>query len=102
MYLSHAWWFMNLATTEMIGFDDTDLPEHAEDIDYFADEIEQTRKLIDVEALLAFQLEHSIALIRGEDYQYVCYIDKQQWGSITLTPMLAMVTAIRDYTKAND
>jgi hypothetical protein len=78
------------------------IPDHAEDIDYFDDEIEQTRKLIDVEALLAFQLEHSIALIRGEDYQYVCYVDGKQCGSITLTPMLAMVTAIRDYTKAND
>lgn len=72
-----------------------------EEINYFADEVELTRKLLDVDQLLTFQLSHSIQVIRLEDWQYACYIDNKQSGSISLTPMLAMVTGISDYLKAN-
>ena len=83
------------------AFDIVDAFNECEQVDHFQSEIDLTRELIEVDALLTFQLHHDIQVVRGEDYQYICYIDKQQWGSITLTPMLAMVTAILDYTKAN-
>ena len=68
--------------------------------DPFQSELDLTRKLIDVEALLTFQLRHDIQVVRGEDYSYICYIDGRQWGSITLTPMLAMVTGVRSYLES--
>jgi hypothetical protein len=67
--------------------------------DYFHSEIEQTRDMIDVDELLAFQLSHDIQVIRGEDYQYVCYVDGKQSGAIGITPMYAMVTGVRDYMR---
>ncbi len=67
--------------------------------DHFQHEIDLTREIMDVEELLTFQLTHDIQVIRGEDYQYICYINGVQCGSTGLTPMYAMVTGVREWTR---
>jgi hypothetical protein len=61
--------------------------------DYFMDEIDQTRQMFDLDEILAFQLIHDVQIIRGEDYQYMCYINKKVYAT-ALTPMYALVYGI--------
>ncbi len=65
-------------------------------MDYFLEENELTRKLFDLDEILAFQLENDVQIIRGEDYQYMCYINKEGFGSC-LTPMGALVIGIKQF-----
>lgn len=62
--------------------------------DYYLQEIELTKKLFNLDEMLAFQLEHDVQVIRGEDYVYHCWIDKKAYGT-SLTPMLALVYGIK-------
>ena len=57
------------------------------------DEIDQTRQMFDLDEILAFQLIHDVQIIRGEDYQYMCYINKKVYAT-ALTPMYALVYGI--------
>jgi len=36
--------------------------------------------------------------LRGEDYQYLCYIDKEGYG-VSLTPMGALTAGIKQFKK---
>lgn len=65
-------------------------------MDYFLEENELTRKQFDLDEILAFQLENDVQIIRGEDYQYICYINKEGYGSY-LTPMGALVIGIKQF-----
>ena len=67
---------------------------------YFAQENEHTRKHFDLESVLAFQLEHDVQIIRGEDWQYHCHIDKKIFA-ISLTPMGALVVGIERFKERN-
>lgn len=63
---------------------------------YFVDEVDLTRKLFDIEEILAFQMDHDIQILREADWQYSCYIDKVAYGS-SLTPMAALVFGIKQF-----
>ena len=45
-------------------------------LDYFIEENELTKQIFDLDEILAFQLENDVEIIRGDDYQYMCYINK--------------------------
>lgn len=62
--------------------------------DYFIEENEMTKQIFDLDEILAFQLKNDIQIIRGEDYQYMCYINKSVYGT-GLTPMFALVYGIK-------
>lgn len=64
--------------------------------DHFIEENELTRQLFDLDEILSFQLEHDVQIIRGEDYQYLCYIDKKGYG-VSLTTMGALVVGIKQF-----
>ena len=61
--------------------------------DYFLEEIDETRQMFDLDEILSFQLQHDVQIIRGEDYQYMCYINKKVYAT-ALTPMYALVYGI--------
>lgn len=65
---------------------------------YFENENSYVRNAFDLEYILAFQTNHDMQIIRGEDYQYMCYIDKEVYGG-ALTPLCALVTGIELYNK---
>ena len=62
--------------------------------DYFIEENELTKQIFDMDEILAFQLENDVQIIRGEDYQYICYINKSVYA-IALTPMFALSYGIK-------
>jgi hypothetical protein len=62
--------------------------------DPFTSEIDLTRKIIDVEAILSAQLRNGIQIIRGEDYQYLCYINGEVYAT-GLTPMFALAYGVK-------
>lgn len=63
---------------------------------YFLEENELTKKLFDLNEILAFQLKNDVQIIRGEDYQYICYINKEVYGT-SLTFMCALVIGIKQF-----
>jgi hypothetical protein len=65
-------------------------------IEYFAEENKIVQELFDLNEILDFQLKHDVQIIRGEDYQYLCYIDKKGLG-VSLTPMCALVIGIKEF-----
>ncbi len=65
-------------------------------MDYLLEENELTNELFDLNEILAFQLENDIQIIRGEDYQYMCYINKKGYSSC-LTPIGALVIGIKQF-----
>jgi hypothetical protein len=66
------------------------------EIDYFKEENELTKKLFDLDEIIRFQMEHDVQIIRGADWQYMCYIDKKGFGS-GLTTMGALVIGIKQF-----
>ena len=66
------------------------------EIDYFKEENELTKKLFNLDEIISFQMEHDVQIIRGEDWQYMCYIDKEAYGS-GLTTMGALVIGIKQF-----
>jgi len=65
-----------------------------EHIDYFKYENELTKKLFNLDEILEFQLTHDVQIIRGEDYQYMCYIDNQVYAT-AITPLFALWYGIK-------
>ena len=68
--------------------------------DYYLVEVELTEKLFNLRDILKFQLEHDVQIIRGGDYQYVCYINKEGY-STALTPMFALVSGVKQFKEKN-
>jgi len=62
------------------------------------EENELTKQLLNLDEMLVFQLENDIQIIRGEDYQYMCYINKSVYA-IAFTPMFALVYGIKYFKK---
>lgn len=69
-------------------------------MNYFEEENNLTRKLFNIEDLLKFQLNHDVQIIRGGDFQYDCYINKEVYYS-ALTPINALVVGIKIYKERN-
>lgn len=65
-------------------------------MDYYLIEIDDTKKLFDLDEILSFQLDHDIQIIWNEDCQYQCWIDKEAY-SAALTPMGALVYGIKQF-----
>ena len=66
--------------------------------DYFEQENEEVKKLFDLDKIIELQTNHDIQVIREADYNYMCYIDKEGYGS-ALTPMGALVFGIKQFEK---
>lgn len=70
-------------------------------MNHFEEENEFTRKLFNLEDILEFQLIHDVQIIRGSDFQYDCYIDKEVYYN-ALTPINALVVGIKIYKDRNE
>lgn len=71
-----------------------------EDIDYLESENTFVKNNFDLEDILSFQKENDIQIIRGEDYQYQCYINKKCYA-ISLTALHSLIFGIQNYRKIN-
>ena len=60
---------------------------------HYIAEAEQTRKMFDLELILEIQANHRIEVIVGEDWQPVCYIAGEGWGT-ALSPMMALSAGV--------
>ena len=69
--------------------------------DFFVKENELTKQMFDLDEIFAFQLENDIQIIRGEDYQYMCYINKSVYAT-GLTPMFALTYGIKCFMEKNN
>lgn len=65
-----------------------------EDSDPLSDENRQTEQSFNLPEIIDMQLDHDIQIIRGEDYQYMCYIDGKVYAT-ALTPMYALAYGIK-------
>lgn len=65
-----------------------------EDSDPLSDENRQTEQSFNLPEIIAMQLDHDIQITRGEDYQYMCYIDGKVYAT-ALTPMYALAYGIK-------
>jgi hypothetical protein len=68
------------------------------DFDHFEQEDNDVRRLFDLEKILSLTRNHSLQIIRGEDWQFMCYIDGKCHGT-GLTTLGAMVYGIANYEK---
>lgn len=69
----------------------------------FNQENELVKERFNLEDVLTFQSKHDIQIIRGNDYMYMCYIDKAVYAT-GLTPMHVLTIGIENYNnlKNND
>lgn len=69
-------------------------------MDYIIEEIKDAQKFLsdekNLELFLIFQVKHDIQVIRGEDYQYECHINKKVYAT-GLTPIGSMLYGIKKY-----
>lgn len=70
-------------------------------MDYYIEENKLTKQMFDLDEILLFQLENDVQIIRGEDYQYMCYINKEVYA-VALTPMLALSYGIKCFNSIKD
>lgn len=70
----------------------------ATDPNYFEEEAQETAKFFDLEKLLRYQLSYNIEVVRGADYQYLCYINKEVFA-VSLTPMFALMAGVLNHEK---
>lgn len=68
---------------------------------YREEETKYVKQVFDLDEILAFQLTHDVQIIRGSDYQYMCYIDKQVYAT-GLTPMYALCYGIKIFKNNNN
>lgn len=68
--------------------------------DYFIEENELTKQIFDLDKILSFQLENDVQIIRGEDYQYMCYINKSVYAT-SFTPMFALAYGIKCFKECS-
>lgn len=64
--------------------------------DYFEVENKQTEENFNLKEILDFQLKNDVQIIRGGDFQYSCYINKEVYYS-ALTPLNALAIVIKIY-----
>lgn len=70
-------------------------------MNYREEENKIAKQLFDLDEILAFQLIHDVQIIRGSDFQYMCYIDKKVYAT-GLTPMYALCYGIKTFKKHNN
>lgn len=67
--------------------------------EYLKDESELAKKLINLDAILELQLTHDIQVVRGSDYNYMCFIDGYVYATC-LTPILALAYGCKLFSEA--
>jgi len=77
------------------GIMDSDLTH-----DFISYEQNRVRENFSLEEALSFELEYRLEVIRGEDHQYVCYIDGKGYA-VGLTAMSALTFGIAMYKRKN-
>lgn len=65
-------------------------------MDLIKGELEAAKKLFNLEEVYEFSLNHKLEVIRGDDYQYMCSIDNELYGS-SFTFLGALVFGIKQY-----
>lgn len=55
-------------------------------------------QLFDLDKILQFTRKHTVEIVRGGDWQFMCYIDGKCYGT-GLTTLGAMVYGIDNYEK---
>ena len=65
---------------------------------FFNLEDADVKRLFDLNKIMQFTRKHSVQIIRGEDWQFMCYIDGKCHGT-GLTTLGAMVYGIANYEK---
>lgn len=60
----------------------------------FIEENKAVENVFNLHEILDFQLKHDVQIIRGGDYQYICYIDGIAYYT-SLTPIHALCYGIR-------
>ena len=65
---------------------------------FFNLEYADVKELFDLDKILSFTRNHNVQIIRGEDWQFMCYIDGKCHGT-GLTTLGAMVYGISNYEK---
>lgn len=69
-----------------------------EQFDYIENEYNFVRDNFNLEEILEFQKDHTVEIIRGSDWQYECYIDRNCYY-ISLTPLYTLLLAIKTYNE---
>lgn len=69
--------------------------------DYFEKENELTRALFNLDSVILTQAKNDVQIIRGEDYNYMCYINGKVY-SVALTPMFALVSGVQKFGIISD
>lgn len=67
-------------------------------MNYFQEENNIVESQFDIKEVLDFTLTHDVQIIRGEDYNYLCYIGKNAFGT-SITPMGALWFGIQQFKK---
>ena len=63
-------------------------------IDYIQQESDLTREIFDLDLILDTELKNDIQIIRGEDYQYMCFINGKVFAT-GLTPTFALMHGVK-------
>lgn len=72
------------------------LNELDDGFDPIQDEHDYVLKHFKIEDVLNFSNKHNVEVLRGEDWQYYGYVNRQVLG-LGFTPMYALLTAIIKY-----
>ena len=64
---------------------------------YIQKELDFVKKHFDVEKVFEFQTKHNVEVVRGEDWQYQCHIDRQGIYATGVTFLDALVAGIMIY-----
>lgn len=70
------------------------------EVEYLSEEDKQTEELFNIQEILEFQSKNDVQIIRGEDFQYGCYINKVCYYH-ALTPLNALIVGIKIYKDIN-
>ena len=66
--------------------------------DYIENEYNFVRDNFNLEEIIEFNKHHNVEIIRGEDWQYQCYIDRKCYY-ISITPLYTLLLAIKTYNE---
>ena len=63
-------------------------------------EIILIKKLFNLQEVIDLQIKNDIQIMRSEDYQYLCSINKKVYAT-SITPIGALVIAIKNFKEKN-
>lgn len=69
-----------------------------EDFNHFEYENKEVKNWFDLEDILSFQMKHVVQVVRGEDFQFSCWIDNKCYAN-SLTFLHALVVGIHQFKR---